>query len=99
MEELLRESSPINQATVEIPSFPYMTGAVGYAESDTSDSESESNSPQTPITGYEDEVGEIDEFFDVSETRTPHALPTPGGMKEFLQSNPISIQITSFGNH
>jgi hypothetical protein len=52
MEELLRESSPINQATVEIPSFPYMTGAVGYAESDTSDSESESNSPQTPITGY-----------------------------------------------
>ena len=56
--------------------------------------------PLSPdIREVEDEVGEIDEFFDFSETRTPHALPTPGGMKEFLQSNPISIQITSFGNH
>ena len=80
MDELLRESSPINQVTVEIPSFPYMTGAVGFVESDATDSESESDFPQTPIPDIrevEDEVEEIDELFDLSETGTPHALPTP----------------------
>jgi len=80
MDELLRESSPINQVTVEIPSFPYMTGAVGFVESDATDSESESDFPQTPIPDIrevEDEVEEIDELFDISETGTPHALPTP----------------------
>jgi hypothetical protein len=75
MGELLRESSPINQVTVERPSFPYMTGAVGFVESDATDSESESDFPQTPIPDIrevEDEVEEIDEFFDISETGTPH---------------------------
>jgi reverse transcriptase-like protein/Pol polyprotein/gag-pre-integrase-like protein len=81
MEEILRESSPTNQVTVEIPSFPYMTGAIGYDESDTSDSESESeNFPQNPIRDIievEEELEEIDEFFDLSETGLQHVLPTP----------------------
>jgi hypothetical protein len=80
MEELLRESSPRNQVTVEIPSFPYVTDAGAYAESDTSDSEYESDSPQTTVPDIrevEDEVGEVDEFFDLSGTEPPLGLPTP----------------------
>lgn len=80
MEELLGESSPRNRVTVEIPSFPYVTDAGAYAESDTSDSKYESDSPQTTVPDIrevEDEVGEVDEFFDLPETEPPLGLPTP----------------------
>lgn len=128
MEELLRESSPRNRVTVEIPSL-----AGAYAESDTSDSEYESISPQTTVPDIrevEDELGEVDEFFDLPGTEPLLGLPTPEptpegcsrrqsnrlspcrrlrvvpvryryplGWKNSSDPNPISIQITSFGNH
>ena len=80
MEELLRETSPINQVTVELPSYPYMTGAVGHIETDTSDTESESEDFQNPVPDIrevEEEDEEIDEFFDSSGAEPPHGLPTP----------------------
>ena len=58
--------------------------------------------PLSPdIREIEDEIGEIDEFFDVSETRTPHALPTPGGddgippIPTLSQSKLPRLEITS----
>ena len=58
--------------------------------------------PLSPdIREVEDEVREIDEFFDVSETRTPHALPTPGGdegippIPTLSQSKLPRLEITS----
>ena len=77
MEELLRESSPLNQVTVEIPSLPYMTGAVGYAESDASDSVRVTQTTIPNIREVEDEDGKIDELFDLLGAEPPLDLSTP----------------------